>query len=157
MLKQLTKVAKQFEQSQGNLMKLQHIITLLLCTSLCMACRGKNGEAKQSDITVSDTTSYIVNNDFYDFGDITAGDIVGYTYTITNTGTHDMVIKNVKTGCACTTVEVEKTKVEPNESCKVDIEFNSSGRSGIQIKEIRIFANVIDEAIKLRFTANVNN
>ncbi len=94
--------------------------------------------------------------EYYDFGDITAGDIVGYTFTLKNTGTNKLTIKDVKTDCPCTVAEVQKKELQPNDSCKIDIEFNSAGRNGFQMKEIRIFANVKNGVIKLPFSASVN-
>ena len=141
-------------------MRVQHlIITILFFTIVAIGCKNGNKGSEQGSPTTqetTDTTTYSVNTTFHDFGVISAGDIVGYTYTITNTGEYNLHIKNVKTDCACTQIEVEKMVVTPGESSKIDIEFNSAGRSGVQIKEFSIFANVKEERIKLYFTTDVN-
>ena len=130
------------------------IITILITTISCRENRKGNTQNIES-IECCDTTGYSLSPEFYDFGDINCGEIVGYTFTLKNTGNHPLVIKDVKSGCACTTVELEKESIKPNETCKIDIQFNSAGRNGFQMKEISIFANVKKGVIKLPFTCNV--
>lgn len=66
-----------------------------------------------------------------------------------------MLIKNVETGCGCTTADYDKAPVRPGKEGKIEIAFNSEGRYGKQYKEIRIFANIPEKQVILSFTATV--
>ena len=130
------------------------IIFILFLCIFFPSCKERGNRA--TDNSTTDTTQYIMTPEFYDFEEINAGDIVGYTFTLKNVGKSNLIIKDVKTDCPCTTIELQKKSRNPNDSCKIDIEFNSAGRNGFQMKEIRIFANVKNGVIKLPFSAIVN-
>ena len=91
----------------------------------------------------------------WDFGNITQGETVTHTFYFKNTGTQNLLIKNVETGCGCTTADYDKAPVRPGKEGKIEIAFNSEGRYGKQYKEIRIFANIPEKQVILSFTATV--
>ena len=85
----------------------------------------------------------------------TQGETVTHTFYFKNTGTQNLLIKNVETGCGCTTADYDKAPVRPGKEGKIEIAFNSEGRYGKQYKEIRIFANIPEKQVILSFTATV--
>ncbi|MCL2328103.1 MAG: DUF1573 domain-containing protein [Bacteroidetes bacterium] len=91
----------------------------------------------------------------FDFGKITDGEVVEYTYTFTNTGAHDLFLREVKPSCGCTTPDFTKNAIKPGEQGKITVKFDSKGRVGNQNKHINVMANTEPTLTVLRFTAQV--
>ncbi len=111
-------------------------------------------DSKQKTDTKAETTIQFKQTSF-NFGEIAEGEIVSHTFYFKNTGTQNLVIKNIESGCGCTTVDYDKLPVKPGKEGKIEIAFNSSGRYGKQYKEIRIFANVPEKEIILNMTGQI--
>lgn len=77
----------------------------------------------------------------FDFGAIKEGKVVKHRFTFTNKGQHDFLIGRVKPSCGCTTTSYTRVSVAPDESGFVEIEFNSSGKSGKQEKHVTVIGN----------------
>lgn len=92
----------------------------------------------------------------YDFGIIPQGGTVYHDYIIVNNGGDKLEISDVKPGCGCTAAKPEKNELEPGESTKLTIEFNTVGRQGPQNKYVYVFSNDKDNPeIRLTFRANI--
>ena len=111
-------------------------------------------EKQNSSVPPADTRVEWIKKT-WDFGNITQGETVTHTFYFKNTGTQNRLIKNVETGCGCTTADYDKAPVRPGKEGKIEIAFNSEGRYGKQYKEIRIFANIPEKQVTLSFTATV--
>lgn len=128
------------------------ILILLLSLLIGVGCGNKkqgNTPEKLSDTEVSFTKT------LHNFGDIAEGEVVSHTFHFKNTGKESFIIRNIVSGCGCTTVNYDKAPLPPGKEGKLEITFNSSGRYGKQYKEISIFANVPKKEIKLKYIANV--
>lgn len=77
----------------------------------------------------------------FDFGTRPTGDPVPYSYTFRNTGKSDLIIRKVHASCGCTATTPEKTTIKPGESSKIDINFDTKGRTGQQFKSITVITN----------------
>ena len=128
---------------------------LLSFTTCCLivllsSCRNKTTPSSPTPGTKIEWTSKS-----FDFGDITEGETVTHSFYFKNIGEQNFVIKNIDSGCGCTTANYDKTPVKAGKEGKIEIAFNSSGRYGKQYKEICIFANVPEKSITLTIIANV--
>lgn len=93
----------------------------------------------------------------YDFGDIKEGQLVKTNFVFTNTGRSPLNIRETKANCGCTVSSPDKNILEPGESSKITVTFNSSGRRGKQIKTVTVFSNdPMAPAQQLTITAKVN-
>lgn len=77
----------------------------------------------------------------HDFGNIKEGELVKAEFTFTNTGKSPLNIRETKANCGCTVSKPEKNTLEPGESSKITVTFNSNGRRGRQQKMVTIFSN----------------
>ena len=89
----------------------------------------------------------------FDFGQVKAGEKVYHKFTFTNSGSEDLVITYIRTSCGCTTPEWSEEPVKPGEEGYVDVEFDSTGKKDMQVKNITLFGNFegqTNRVIKLR-------
>jgi hypothetical protein len=77
----------------------------------------------------------------HDFGKITQGEKVTYSFQFTNTGGSDLVISSAQGSCGCTVPSYQKTPIKPGESSKVDVVFDSEGKSGLVSKTVTLVTN----------------
>lgn len=126
------------------------IIISVFCL-LLSACSSNNGEI--STDLVNNPNSATGNNDMgnlpvftfnseeHDFGRISEGEKVSYTFKFKNTGKSDLIISSAKATCGCTVADYPKTPVKPGEESGIAVSFNSEGKKGIQNKTITLVAN----------------
>lgn len=95
------------------------------------------------------------DKDFHDFGKITAGEKVTYSFKFTNTGKADLIISTAAGSCGCTVPEFPKEPIKPGKSGYIKVQFNSEGRSGIQEKQVTIVANTIPNTNELKIRSEV--
>ena len=77
----------------------------------------------------------------HDFGKILQGEKVSYSFVFKNTGGSDLVISSAQGSCGCTVPSYPKEPVKPGEEGKIDIVFNSEGKSGVQQKTVTLVTN----------------
>lgn len=73
-------------------------------------------------------------------GKIMEGEVVKSSFTINNISDKPLVIVNIVTGCGCASVNYDTKPIMPAQSRKIDFQFNSQGRLGLQIKAIEMIA-----------------
>ncbi|MGK9368925.1 DUF1573 domain-containing protein [Melioribacter sp. Ez-97] len=92
----------------------------------------------------------------YDFGEIIEGETVNHEFVIMNKGEGKLVIERVRASCGCTAAMPTKKELEPGESAKIKVKFDSKGRYGQQFKHVYVFSNDPENSyLKLTFRANV--
>ena len=92
----------------------------------------------------------------FDFGIIKDGDKVEHTYKFTNVGKSDLIVINATATCGCTVPSWTKNPVKPGETGEIKIEFNSTGRTGMQQKYINLVTNTEPGNESVSFKAQVN-
>jgi len=92
----------------------------------------------------------------FEYGNVIQGEMARHEFTVTNTGEKELKISRVRASCGCTAAEPDKKLLKPGESTKIKVEFNSTGRQGIQRKYIYIYSNdTANPELRLTFTSNV--
>lgn len=110
---------------------------------------GNSGDSPKSidlrDVPQDDAdpelTTITFNETSYDFGEITQGDVVKHTFTLTNSGDAPLKLESVKPSCGCTALDWPKDPIAPGESAEIKAQFNSAGKMGAQTKYITIVYN----------------
>jgi hypothetical protein len=97
----------------------------------------------------------VFNTTEHDFGVIKEGDIVEYSFAVKNTGEAPLIIENARPSCGCTVPDWTKKPIPPGGTGFVKAKFDSSGKPGMQNKNITVSANTWPAQTVLRFRANV--
>lgn len=77
----------------------------------------------------------------HDFGDMKQGEKKEHTFSLTNTGKTDLLIRRVRSSCGCTAVAPSKKVIAPGETAPVKVTFDSRGKRGRQSKSITVITN----------------
>ncbi|MDP3556859.1 MAG: DUF1573 domain-containing protein [Bacteroidota bacterium] len=119
--------------------------------SLCACSNNENDNAINTDI-VNNSSSANGKNDSklpeikfeeeeFDFGKITQGEIVSHAFSFKNTGKQNLIISGASGSCGCTVPHWPKEPIKAGEENKINVVFSSEGKSGIQEKTITIVTN----------------
>lgn len=77
----------------------------------------------------------------HDFGKVTEGKVVEYTFEFENSGTAELKIKDIKTSCGCTAALVSSELLEPGEKGTLKVELDTSNRKGRMSRTVTINSN----------------
>ena len=136
------------------------LVALFSCTEKKQVENNKTTEKKTS----SDNIAIIeFDSEMHDFGKIKSGEILSYSFIFTNRGTTDLKINNAEGDCDCLQADFPKEPVKPGEKGIIEVEFNSAGMIGRQLKTLEIqsnsketkhliiFAEVENEQIEIKY------
>jgi hypothetical protein len=96
------------------------------------------------------------DKDFHDFGKISEGEKVTYSFRFKNTGKGDLIVQTASGSCGCTVPEIPEKPLSPGETSFIKVQFNSEGRTGIQEKQVTVITNTIPNTNIIRIKAEVN-
>jgi hypothetical protein len=112
--------------------------------------------SKLSNAEIMNAPVAVFNTDSWDFGDIQQGTKSEYTFELSNKGKRDLLIRNIRASCGCTTVNPEKSIVAPGEKVPVKVQFDSTGKKGRQSKTVTVITNdPKNSTITLRIASNI--
>ncbi len=123
-------------------------IGLLLITS---CSENTEGKITSDDIYFDDgydrgTDKYMPKIKFeeedFNFGIIIEGEKINHTFHFENVGQRDLIISDVQASCGCTTSkDYTKKPIKPGEKGKIEVEFDSTDKSGNIKKSISVLTN----------------
>lgn len=120
------------------------------------ACSLKNQQDKQNALPhVSGITNVQFDTLYHNFGNLIQGEQVAYTFYFKNIGTSDLLIKDAYSTCGCTVANYTKNVVPPKKTGYVEVIFDSSGRRGVQYKNVIVQMNTKQGKHTLYIRANV--
>ncbi|RZK56487.1 MAG: DUF1573 domain-containing protein [Pedobacter sp.] len=106
-------------------------------------------------VAEADAPKVKFEKEIYDFGVITQGEKVEFSFKFKNEGKTPLIITDATATCGCTVPEYPKTPVKPGEDGVIKVVFNSAGKIGMQDKQVTIFSNANPEADKLHLVGEV--
>lgn len=136
-------------------MKGYFLVIFAVSALIFSGCGGKgHGPAGTA---ASDTgTAVLVFREYeHAFGKVSEGEKVSYTFVFDNRGTSDLVLASATTTCGCTIPEYDRKPIPPGGSGKLEVVFNTAGKSGRQTKTITVKSNAKPPVALLRITAEV--
>lgn len=83
----------------------------------------------------------VVPDPAHDFGRIDRGSVVTHVFEMRNEGTADLEILDVMASCGCTAVLLSTTALDPGDSGRVEVTFDTGDRRGRQAKTVTILSN----------------
>ncbi len=128
----------------------------------------KNKEAVTSDlVNISATASgkksdpslqpkFLFETESHDFGRITQGEKVSYSFKFKNTGGTDLVISDAHGSCGCTIPKYPRDPIPADGSSVIDVTFDSDGKVGKVEKTIMISANTSPNTKILKISAIID-
>lgn len=134
---------------------------------MLVSCGGNNNETIDTDIIHNpnsaagyDSKASIPKIQFekemHDFGILTAGENISYSFKFTNTGNADLIISRCEASCGCTVADYPRQPIKPGEGGYVTVTFKSAGKSiGQQVQEVTVVTNAQPSRTKLRIQAKI--
>jgi hypothetical protein len=95
------------------------------------------------------------DSDLHDFGRITAGESISYSFHFRNTGDADLVLSGCSATCGCTVADYPRGRIAPGKEGYVTVTFNSQGKTGQQYQEVTVTSNSQPGRNILKITAQV--
>jgi hypothetical protein len=92
----------------------------------------------------------------HDFGALKQGDVVTHTFEFENTGNSPLLINSAIGSCGCTVPTYPKEPIAPGAKGKIEVQFNSAGKEGLQNKTVTVSANTNPAATVLKISSNVS-
>jgi hypothetical protein len=135
------------------------LIFLVLATIISCNVRHKDKIADdietQKILALKDSTTVQIIDSAYNFGKVTDGEKVEYSYRFKNTGTKPLIVVNATASCGCTVPQKPEKPILPGETGFIKIVFDSKGRVGEAHKTITVTSNANPEFTPLILTGEV--
>ena len=131
------------------------LITILLSCNI--RNNNKNGEMQALDGSgsMSDTTTVQIIDSVYNFGKVTDGENVVFSFRFKNTGNKPLIISSAHASCGCTVPEKPEQPIKPGETGYLKVIFDSKGRVGPVQKEVSVVSNAYPAFPVLLLTGEV--
>lgn len=91
----------------------------------------------------------------FNFGTVMQGDVVTHIFKFKNTSNNPLAISNAVGSCGCTVPEYPKEPIAPGAEGEILVKFNSTNKSGDQVKKVTLQANTIPSDTELTIKAHV--
>ena len=149
------------------MMEKKHTLLLALFATLLIAgCHSGNKSDADVDLIRNprsaqgyDETAKMpvmtFDNDLHDFGRLSAGESISYSFHFRNTGNADLIISSTSATCGCTVADYPKGRIVPGGEGYVTVTFKSAGKAGQQYQEVTVVSNAQPATNKLIITAQV--
>lgn len=148
-------------------MKGRVYVVCAIVASLALAgCHGKAKQDADVDLIRNPRSAQGYNDnekmpvltfdsDIHDFGRLSAGENISYSFHFRNTGNADLIISNTSATCGCTVADYPKGRIAPGGEGYVTVTFKSAGKSGQQYQEVTIVSNAQPATSRLKIVAQV--
>jgi len=128
-------------------MKFIHILFALAIVTSCSTDPSK--KAKESKAATTEAATPTADGPVmtfdklsHDFGTINEGDVVETVFTLTNTGTSDLIILNARGSCGCTVPDYPKDQpIAPGDSAEVTVKFDSNNKPNANNRSVTFTTN----------------
>jgi Protein of unknown function (DUF1573) len=140
---------------------LKKYILLLLVNVVMISCDNRRKDkiaddaSTQTALALKDSTTVQIIDSSYNFGKVTDGEKVEYSYRFKNTGTKPLVIVDASASCGCTVPQKPEKPILPGDIGFIKIVFDSKGRVGNAHKSITVISNANPEFPPLILTGDV--
>lgn len=144
---------------------MKKIILSISAALVLAACGGDDKKITTDDINISASANGTQNTgslpiiafeeETHDFGKITQGEKVSYSFKFTNNGKSNLLISSAQASCGCTVPKPPKDPLAPGATDKIDVTFDSNGKSGKFDKQITVITNCDPNTKVLKITGEI--
>ena len=123
------------------------IFLVIVLPVFLSSCDIRNGRHKTDVISTEnssifkDSTSVQTIDSVYNFGKVTDGEKVEYSFKFRNTGQNPLIISSATASCGCTVPEKPDAPISPGQIGYLKVVFDSKGRVGGVHKDITVRSN----------------
>ncbi len=132
-------------------------LTAILLLSTIISCQNTSKKVPDNVTDNTGTPKFEFQEEFYNFANLQAGEVVAYNFQFTNLGDGILIIDKIESDCGCVTIHFPKEPIDPGTSDFIEVVFNSAGETGRIYKEILVHANTQPAITKLAIAATVDN
>lgn len=129
----------------------------VLITLICIATgfsAALNAQTKKTE-KVKGAVITVKGGDTHDFGSVTKGPIVHYTFELSNTGNEPLIIKDVNPSCGCTNVDFDKQPILPGKKGHIQVGLRTAEQHSNFMKEVYIQSNAANAGPDGRYTLHI--
>ncbi len=114
-----------------------------------------NNTASADGKTNSSLPEIKFEEEIFDFGKITQGEVVSHDFKFKNIGNSSLIISGASGSCGCTVPKWPKEPILSGKSEKINVVFSSEGKKGIMEKTITLVTNCEPSTRIIRIKAEV--
>lgn len=137
--------------------KFEVAVVLMWTVLLGSSCTSGSKKAPESQSVQSGVAKFVFSEEIHNFGSLKAGEVVAFTFVFKNEGTKALTIDSIDSGCECTEVKIPDQPVQPGQEGYIEVNYNSAGEVGKQLKRIILFSNAEQAKKELYIKADVKN
>lgn len=134
-------------------------VFLIVASLMVLAsCSNDKPEASTNDINIGEggnKPNIEFEEEVHDFGKITQGEKVSYSFKFKNTGSANLLISSAAASCGCTVPKPPTEPLTPGATNKIDVTFDSNGKSGHFDKQITVITNCDPNTKVLKITGDI--
>ena len=148
-------------------MNMKKALLIILLPFLLVSCKNSSSEPDidlirnpQSAQGYNDKEPMPVmsfDSDVHDFGRLSSGESVSYSFHFRNTGNADLVISSCSATCGCTIADYPKDRIAPGGDGYITVTFKSAGKAGQQFQEVIVVSNAQPSRSRLKIMAQVSH
>jgi hypothetical protein len=94
-------------------------------------------------------------DDYFNFGYTPQNSTLVYRFWFKSVGTDTVVINDIKTGCSCAVMPLEKDRIAPGDSMRVGFFWDIKKNLGPTGRTVRVFTNAAQDPLRLHLDAEV--
>ena len=148
-------------------MNMKKALLIILLPFLLVSCKNSSSEP-DIDLIRNPQSAQGYNNkepmpvlafdsDVHDFGRLSSGESVSYSFHFRNTGNADLVISGCSATCGCTIADYPKGRIAPGGDGYITVTFKSAGKAGQQFQEVIVVSNAQPSRSRLKIMAQVSH
>jgi len=130
---------------------------VFLVLAACTGQQNKNNKASHMVLSENKYPEFEFTEEIHNFGTRKSGEILDYTFVYRNSGEGVLEIKKIESGCGCLRIEPGSKILQPGETGKIRVVFDTSGLWGDQFQSFRVLSNRDGIKMDLAVAAKVVN
>ena len=140
---------------------MNRIFLIIVLPAILISCDIRNRKHKADLVSpensgiFKDSTTVQTIDSVYNFGKVTDGEKVEYSFKFRNTGQNPLIISSATASCGCTVPEKPDAPISPGQIGYLKVVFDSKGRVGDVHKDITVRSNAYPAFPILRLIGEV--